>query len=488
MLQNQQQISAEALMQADPDTYEDCLIYLYNNDTPFFNKVKHIINRMPDNSYCQDLLSIPKNFIIDALLTLKNLLSISSKNILITPEMFQAQTKTILLVTKNVNYTEEETAIALEEFTRIQNTISLDMATSIITGTLETWLFKQKERIAIDNMSIGNVPDNFDLGTALSDIKEFVSIKDKKKEISLFSECFSSLEEMPERIEFGTHLQNFARILGGGIARTEHVLFVIPSGAGKTVLTTQLAYELALKGRKVLVLETEETSMALNIRIASNALDLPYEIIRDGFDLNKKVVANAAYQGLASKYFDREDIRDKAAQTASILDKYCRIHSLTNYEGTLNVKTDLRRFILEAGDALGGIDIVILDWLGKAIGPASPIPEAMRIAYSAAANCLTGLAVELNFGAFTMVQTNDEGLKSKHILSQHIGESKTIIQTACAVFGISGFQVFKNNKPTPSMLQNVTNIKNRRNEQESFIIKRDFRFQRFIQPAIGETT
>jgi len=172
----------------------------------------------------------------------------------------------------------------------------------------------------------------------------FDSIEEENPFDSL-SENLSTVMKMPLGIDF------LDDILGGGAARGELMSLLAPSGGGKTTIGFQLAASCVDKGRRVVMLGTEQSIKGdLTVRACVLATGRPRSTFRNGYNsLSQEVLSDLAVSAERwKKNFSYFDFSNKQ-----------RVSSLKSVRQLFD---PVIRMISEGRPP----DLVILDWWGLA--------------------------------------------------------------------------------------------------------------------------
>lgn len=235
-------------------------------------------------------------------------------------------------------------------------------------------------------------------------------------------------EVVTERMPLPGSMDAFNRALGGGLGRKEHIMVVGPTGAGKTVFACQVAAAMASIGYKVCYVTTEQPANEILPRMVSymskskgqNAR-IPFNVIKDGIERDKLSPEQAAH----------------VEATKNILNGNLGIEE---WLGSGLTASDLAAVVRKFKNRYGGVDVLILDWIGGALVNGVD-PQYKRDYYLEAARKMKDLAYDYNIATISMVQATADVAKVKKISDRHIAECKTMHREAVAGFGISALAV-----------------------------------------------
>jgi hypothetical protein len=264
---------------------------------------------------------------------------------------------------------------------------------------------------------------------------------------------------------FSTGIAKLDGCTGGGWARTEHVLWIAPTGAGKTVMACQQAVQLARQGLLGVLITTEQDHEELEPRIISAFANIPFERIKDGIDLTKLTV---------------EETKNVRAVQASLQDNLFIEDWVSNRE--LTVESDLDKLVEDYKKEHGRCDFVILDWIGGAITAGISDASQLRLMYQNTADCMSNLAKKHNMLTQSFAQAHPKQAQNKPKVDQGmISECKTIGRNATYIFGISAMEEAEmaDNKTSFRKEQFLHCSKGRKSLPFPVRVKREFEYQRF---------
>ncbi len=210
--------------------------------------------------------------------------------------------------------------------------------------------------------------------------------------------------------------------LGGGYSRGEGTLWIGPSGGGKTVVACQEALSfVALSGLKGLYISTEQSPRKLEPRFIANFCDVDYNRIKDQFD--------------ADKLTPPERLRYTELR-ALMKGKFMWVPWSVNRSRSILV--DLPSIIDDAARRLDGIDFVILDWIGSAIGEGVTDASEKRLLLHNTAKFMADIAEQRQIITLSFAQANPEkGVDNPRITSETVHECKSLHMNMTNVIGIS---------------------------------------------------
>lgn len=220
-----------------------------------------------------------------------------------------------------------------------------------------------------------------------------------------------------------TRLPTLNRVTGGGIGKGEGTLVIAPSGVGKTTAGCQFAVDFVnLSRQKGLYVTTEEPQVKIERRMVSNLCNIPISQIKDNFDINTFGDAQRqAYDKMRTCYNQQN---------------FHIFHWPKN--STMSIEKGLEEQIDRAAQVMGGIDFVILDWLGAALGGMETDDRKLRLSYHNGAANMARIAEAWKIATVTFAQTTEKGKGIALVDSRHLAECKTAHWEMTTVLGMSG--------------------------------------------------
>jgi hypothetical protein len=268
-----------------------------------------------------------------------------------------------------------------------------------------------------------------------------------------------------ERLSSGLHKLDYS--LGGGFGRKEGNLFIAGTGAGKTIAATQFGGAFALQNLKGVIITTEQSHEELEPRIISNFCNIPFEKVKDKIDLNIL---------RADEKKNYMDFRDKIRGNLFISDWVT--------DNSKSVLQDLDDEVDKIANRAGGIDFLILDWIGGALGSMDlNRPEKIRHIYQATADKTWELAKTYNITTLAFAQGHPEKAVNRiRVDSSVLSECKSMGRNASYIIGITA--MLKNqddmvaDKPTYTDRQFYYISKGRKSIGGKVPFHRDYAYQR----------
>lgn len=381
---------------------------------------------------------------------------------------------------------EADIDVAVDYYTEILDTCDEWEARIVVGKSYTDWLVERRSKHTLTTYKNAKSEN---LLKALVDIREESNLSTKSTTMT-FLDCESEddddiITRMALNVPSGAaHASGFENTinecLGGGFGKGEHVLFVAPSGGGKTVVACQIAANIALQQNTVLLVTTEQHPKELASRVLSNVCGISFDQIKN---------AGGNYKN----YCNAEDyVRLKGSM--NLLTPYLYFEDWSKPTGK-TIATSLRdlvqKFKREHGDIL---DMVILDWIGGALGNPDTVDRSeLTLIYKNAAAAMTDLAKDFSFAGVSLAQTSNEGAGKKIITEQHISTCRELHHTVTAGFGISAVRLMDTREGRSELSrlktagstevydnrQTLNGFKCRKAQGKISSIYRDFAHQRF---------
>lgn len=460
------------LMESDPELYEQYLLAALDKDEDLWSNISRLLCWDHMRGFFVNEFNSPLHYAIYMAMRgwrqLQSECGMATFSPMTEVGMFlQLQ---FLSQQPNPIIDEENIDNAKQIFLAIRETITREEAINMVSSTWRSWLNKKKVMAKLtDIRRSGGV----DLDKQLDELmrtKELVQSTGQTDDTCAeFGDGIDVGEQFVERIPLGTSFTQLNGCLGGGLGKTEHIMFVAATGAGKTVLACQLAAAVASTNKQVLLISTEQHSRELEPRIISalgttgNIL-LPFNLIKDGGDY-KKILSENQYNSYLAV---RKSLRGK-------------LH-FENWLGSgLSVTDNLENIVKKRIQQYGHLDALILDWIGGALVAGISDPGVKRQMYLDAAYTMKVIAERYNIACVSMAQATADAVGVSRVTEKYIAESKTMHREAVAGFGISAIRINETEEEAAAYSddQNVFCFKSRKAVGRFFKIKRNFSFQRF---------
>ncbi len=362
------------------------------------------------------------------------------------------------------------------EFLSWREQYSPEEAYAAVKSNWIQWLSYKKSSKILDNFKRSG---STDIGkslekitTAVTELKNTTDVMDSAA--WTMDMLANQTDEIIERMPFSRDFANIGAALGGGLGKREHIIFLAPTGGGKTVFACQLAVELALAGRGVILVTTEQHPRELFPRFITNVSYKLGTPVR--FDYIKDGLTEATKEQLTTSQLEM-------CQTA--VDRLKDSLIVGNWTSNRNLN-DLPSFIEETKqkfEAAGKtLDCVILDWIGGALTESTKDSAKLRLLMVEAANIMKNLAQQYNIATVSMAQTSKDGIDRSKVSEQYFSECKTLHYQATAAFGISAMRIKTENDEDGDVYdirQHVYCFKSRKSKGKFWTMKRNFDYQRF---------
>lgn len=232
-------------------------------------------------------------------------------------------------------------------------------------------------------------------------------------------------EEQPDVVRLRTSIPRLNHALGGGFGKGEGFLIIAASGAGKTVLSTQLASTWSLTGSKGLIITTERSQDISNLtsRIVSQHCRIPYGQIHNGLSPHKLQ---------ETQRVELANFRQRLNHTNM---QFCHWWLLSNK----SIKASLRQEILKAADSMGGIDYFVLDWIGGVLGDeCGKDKDKLRLTYQESADLTAQIAGDMGIVGVALAQAHAKmGRNNPRVDPTCLAECKSMDREMTGVIGVS---------------------------------------------------
>lgn len=460
------------LMESDPELYEQYLIAALDKDEELWTAISRLLCWDHTRGFFVNEFDSPLHYAIYmAIRGWRQLQSecgmsvfapMTEVGILLQLQFLSQQANPII--------DEENIENAKQIYLAIQESISREEAITMVSSTWRTWLNKKKMMAKLTDIRRSGGAD------LDKQIEELVQTRDLIRSTGQnddtcaeFGDGIDMGDKFVERIPLGQRFNLLNGCLGGGLGKTEHIMFVAPTGAGKTVLACQLAADAASSGKQVVLITTEQHSRELEPRIISaygtnGGVLIPFDLIKDGGDY-KKILSENQYNSYLGV---RNMLRGK-------------LH-FENWLGSgLSVTDNLESIVKKRIQQYGTIDVLILDWIGGALVAGISDPGIKRQMYLDAAYTMKVIAERYNIACVSMAQATADAVGVARVTEKYLAESKTMHREAVAGFGISAVRVSGTEEEAASYSdeQHIFCFKSRKAVGRFFKIKRNFGFQRF---------
>jgi hypothetical protein len=449
----------------DPAKFEKLVLVALDNFPEVFKRYKDQLGRSNGGVGWRDDFAIPAhNAIYRAISEYHNVMS-GKDNV---PPVSEDLLRLLLTMqaenaSPNIGLDEVDEAISYMRELRTQDKAS---AVMIAMDGMEWWL--QKRRLS-SWINITQATDSWDPHEMLGGMLEATQDLGRlgKSTSHAFGESIDMKLPKQDRIPI-PNLMGLTTALGGGFARREHTMFISPTGGGKTVMACQISLGLVLQGLKGILVTTEQRPNELEPRIVSAACEIPFDRIVGGINVDTDIPPSAVgkYNDLRARMRDRFWIEDWTE------------------DPSLSVVADLKNMVTNYKRKHGGLDFVVLDWIGGALGSMTPDAiDRIRHLYQFTADCMASLAVQEDLITVSFVQANTQQARNKRKVDMSmIAENKMLGRNATYVFGISAMENDGgegDRQVTYRDDQWCHCAKGRKSQAAGFKLQRQFHFQRF---------
>lgn len=266
-------------------------------------------------------------------------------------------------------------------------------------------------------------------------------------------------------------LGDFGIPLGGGIVPGELGLIITPPNGGKTVLANQMAADLSLSKRNVVLVTTEQSANQMYWRQYSNIGNIDFTKLALGYD--------------PKKFTEKENAR--ITEYCTRVDPYLRISDWSQDPGTIELR--LEPMLQEYVDEGFQPEIVLFDWLGG--GLSNMDEHKLRDHMIAVARVLRQTCRAFGAGCVLFSQANANLVeKVTFVGPAHIDNCKMLHTFADWGCGISALadkdrdkSVEGTGKAQIAKRQCFNFFKTRNALQNFFWYERDFKYQRWRQES-----
>jgi hypothetical protein len=299
---------------------------------------------------------------------------------------------------------------------------------------------------------------------------------------------FYDSEDTPDVERTSTGIPGLDECMNGGYADGEAYLLFAGTGGGKSILAGQLALEAATRGKKVLIVSTELKVYEYFGRMTSAFLSIPINLLEKCKTLSsiRRVIASDV------KHMRKLDEFDKLS---AVLRKNLIIRKIDPDEAK-TAAAALERETAFAEAKFGcKVDLELLDWLGALAEKTTQ--RAMTSSDRSAAWEVSALGVcrwasRRNVATFYLAQAVNDSEKHAVLGLGEIGLGKGIAKEAVMAIGITNrsdaqaikaASLGKGEMPREKCLidQLFCVAKARKGETLNIPVKREFRFQRFVE-------
>lgn len=442
--------------------FEDMIIVKGMYDLNFFKQVQNTLCR--SNEKWVDEFRQPGRIALwRAVHMYNNMFMHSAEFAPLTPNFLHTQLQ--YLASNGEHITPEEVPVLMQTMVDITKAHSNYQAFEIVRLVFDRWLLDQKRRVlCMRTLQTGEATD---LSDQLQRLEKDLQPNRQKIKLNAFGSGIDAGELKIDRLQ--TRFTGLDIALGGGPGRKEGYLVIAGQGCGKTVCSCQLSSSMAIAGYKGVLISTEQEHSELEPRIVSCHANIPFNLIKD------KITIEALQPDQVENYRELRSLLKS--------DNYNIIN--WNTDRTARIKDKIPQIVQDAGEAMGGLDFVFLDWIGSALGKGSSTdPHALRMAYQEAADAMSDAARDFNIVTFTFAQAHvDRAYRRVAVDSTCLAECKQLGVNMTGILGLTGLleeqhQGDEDGKPLFTNNQWIYISKARKSAGNKVPFRREFNYQR----------
>lgn len=376
-----------------------------------------------------------------------------------------------------------DTKDVLDLFTSIKKEYTKEAVEAIVNDTWQTWATNiriQQQLLYLKRSgAAANVVEKLDnINTIVSGIKDLA--KTEKTTFSI-NDVLVQEEVIVDRIPLSRTFKGLNECLGGGFGKTEHAIFLVPTGRGKTVISCQIAAEVAAAGRHVLLITTEQHPRELVPRMVSC---MSYSLAkgpmgRISFDKIKDGITPELYEMFTN---DQKEVLNTFAKATN---PYLHIE---NWVCSNNEVADIKKILDNVNATLPNdekVEMVILDWIGGAITKGIVDSNVKRNTLKNAAIQMHEIAYKYNVACISTAQADKAALGKKRVTGENFADCKSLHDEAEVAFGLSAIRTTETDDATGEKTSSYKNeqrlfcFKSRKAEGMDIPVLCNFKYQRF---------
>lgn len=465
----------EQLQQDNPVAYERYLLVAVDTNEAFWDQASKILCVKKDGSFVNNFENRKHYIIYRAIYRWRQLMKgqafsqISEGGLISSLYNLTMETPPLL--------TEDQVSEFTRWYLELREKVYPNEAIAMVQPQWIRWIMSRKTKDILDVDRRSGLEDVQKTLGKIKDVSESVEgAVTKEKTLWTLGELLAKEEKVVERMPLGKDFKRINASLGGGLGKSEHIIAVCPTGGGKTVFACQLAVDLALAGREVLLITTEEAPEVLAPRFVSNlsyimGTPIRFDLVEQGITAEtKELLSSAQLETLAR-------IPEKL--------KHLHIKDWTKSGGISQIQEHIEDVNAQLKEKKTKLDCVILDWIGGSIVKdiAKDNKTELRLRFIEAANAMKQAADTYNIAAVSTAQATPKSVGKAHITEQDIAECKSIHTEAVAAFGISAIRTnaSENDEEADSYetRQYFNFFKTRKGKGKVFPVRRNFGYQRF---------
>lgn len=227
--------------------------------------------------------------------------------------------------------------------------------------------------------------------------------------------------------------QELNEALGGGFGQREAYLAISAPGGGKTVFACNTTTDAVKIRKKAIYISTEQYHDELMPRFIADACNIPFNPIKDCVT-GKSLIVKVHNQFGQAKL-------NQVKEYIDLLDAYARFYNWSEIStGGLSGAACISRAFKNGVKELGSVDLVVLDWIGGALGALGE-SDKIRHMYQEASDTMVALARKEEVAALSLAQAEaSRGKNTMYVDSNMTAECKSQDRGATAAIGISAIQ------------------------------------------------
>lgn len=366
----------------------------------------------------------------------------------------------------------------LEEINNVISDESGENVRELVDSCFDYWLDTRRvKQVASEALRKGG--DSQDILDSIKEASSGISRSNSidKRSISDVIASYNKVEDIDtwERIPIA-NLHQLSHAMNGGIKKKECMLIIAPPGGGKTTCSCQVAVGLALSGKKVIYITTEQEDTEIFPKMVSCGANIPYEKIMDGFMKRDKEgnlipVLNENEMELVAEFSD--NINGKI-----FFENWCTSGA--------KIKSQLNNTIEQYIKSVG-IDVIIIDWLGGGVDMEAINGDKKRFFLDECCRIIKEAAQKYNVAIITCAQASSAKAESiKYVTSAEISEHTMMHTYFTWALGISSLGINKkgnyNGEVDNANTKQYFNLfKTRKSKGIAYPVTTDFGYSRFLE-------
>lgn len=372
---------------------------------------------------------------------------------------------------KNIEY-------RLDSITKQHKDSDIKSLEDLVNSCFEYWLDSSRaKQVAADALKHGdNISDILSKIKAASDAITRTSTINKRGIMDVV-ESYNNVEDIDswERIPIA-NLHQLSHAMNGGIKKKECMLIIAPPGGGKTTCSCQVAVGLALSGKKVVYITTEQEDSEILPKMISCGANIPYAKIMDGL-MKRDQVGNLIpvlcpdESEVVKEFLLKIDGR-------IFFENWC--------SSGAKIKSHLDS-VIEQYSKTGGVDVILIDWLGGGVDMDAINGDKKRFFLDECCRIIKEAAQKFNVAIITCAQASSAKAEQiKYITSAEISEHTMMHTYFTWALGISSIGVnkkgnFNGEIDNTNTKQYFNLFKTRKSKGIAYPVTTDFGYSRFIE-------